>query len=48
MLLESVIHIQFKMAIGYWYPFQFSDKTAIKVLKEVKFITLEEGGGLKN
>lgn len=34
------MHIQLKMVISYWYPFQFSHITAMKSLKEVKFITL--------
>ena len=37
------MYIQSKMVVSYHYPFQFTDITPRKSLKEIKLITL--GGG---
>ena len=36
------MHIQSKMVVSYCYPFQFSDITGIKSLREIKLLTLGE------
>lgn len=38
------MYIQSKMVVSYHYPFQFTDVTPRKSLKEIKLITLGVGG----
>ena len=42
------MYIQSKMVVSYHYPFQFTDITPRKSLKEIKLITLGGGGAVGN